>query len=43
VDTPTKSVVYGYTYTDLPIPTRDGYVFKGWYADFDGIDDFVNY
>lgn len=26
----TKSVSYGETYGELPIPTRDGYTFKGW-------------
>lgn len=42
VSTTTKSVTYKTTYTDLPTPTRSGYIFKGWAADFDGVDDFVN-
>ena len=31
--TPTsKAVYYGDIYGDLPIPTRDGYIFTGWYT-----------
>ena len=29
----TKSVTYDSTYGDLPIPTRAGYIFIGWYTD----------
>ena len=29
--TPTKEVTYGQNYGELPTPTRDGYVFDGWY------------
>jgi len=43
VSTTTKSVTYGTTYNDLPTPTRNGYTFKGWYADLTGSDDYVNY
>ena len=32
----TKSVTYDSTYGDLPIPTRVGYVFIGWYTDPNG-------
>ena len=32
VDIPTKTVVYGEKYGSLPIPTREGYIFKGWSA-----------
>ena len=39
----TKQVVYGQTYTDLPTPTREGYTFKGWYAQFNGTSDYINY
>lgn len=31
VDTPTKYVTFGQTYSDLPVPVREGYVFTGWY------------
>jgi len=41
--TTTKTVTYGTTYTDLPTPTRANYNFRGWAADFDGVDDFINY
>lgn len=27
---------YGTTLTNLPTPTREGYTFNGWYAEFDG-------
>ena len=30
VDTTSKKVMIGKTYGELPEPTRDGYVFKGW-------------
>ena len=30
VDTTSKKVMIGKPYGELPIPTRDGYVFKGW-------------
>ena len=35
VDSTTQSVTYGNTAT-LKTPTRTGYTFKGWYANFDG-------
>ena len=41
--TTTKTVTYGTTYTDLPTPTRTNYNFRGWAAEFDGTDDFINY
>jgi len=28
----TASVTYGSTYGELPVPTRDGYSFQGWYT-----------
>lgn len=28
----TKTVIYGSTYGELPTPTRDNYVFDGWYT-----------
>ncbi|MDY4144901.1 MAG: InlB B-repeat-containing protein, partial [Bacilli bacterium] len=34
VSTSTKTMRYGTTYTDLPTPTRAGYTFQGWYAQF---------
>ncbi|MBE6161809.1 MAG: hypothetical protein E7158_06295 [Firmicutes bacterium] len=30
VDTESKTVMYGDNYGDLPTPTREGYIFKGW-------------
>lgn len=30
VDTTSKKVMIGKTYGELPTPTRDGYIFKGW-------------
>lgn len=33
VDTTTKTVTYDTTYGELPIPTRAGYNFTGWYTD----------
>lgn len=27
----TKTIIYGQTYGQLPIPVRDGYAFEGWY------------
>ena len=41
--TTTKTVTYGTTYTDLPTATKEGYVFKGWAANFNGSSDFINY
>ncbi|MBQ2963702.1 MAG: InlB B-repeat-containing protein [Clostridia bacterium] len=32
----TVTVTYGETYADLPVPTRDGYVFAGWYTKLSG-------
>ena len=44
VSTTTKTVTYGQTYTNLPTPTRDGYTFAGWYAEFNKTaDDVLNY
>lgn len=43
VSTTTKTVTYGTTYTDLPTPTRTGYTFKGWYATFNGSNNYINY
>lgn len=31
--TATKSVYYGSTYGDLPVPTRSGFAFAGWWSD----------
>lgn len=36
VDQGTVTVTYGQTYADLPVPTRDGYVFVGWYTKLTG-------
>ena len=30
--TPSKTVTYNSTYGDMPIPTRDGHTFTGWYT-----------
>jgi hypothetical protein len=43
VDQTTKSVTYGTTYTDLPTPTRPGYEFRGWYAKFNGSNNYIQY
>jgi uncharacterized repeat protein (TIGR02543 family) len=32
VSTTSKTVTYGSTYGTLPMPTREGYVFAGWYT-----------
>ena len=32
VDVGSKTVTYGQTYGTLPVPTRDGYVFAGWFT-----------
>jgi uncharacterized repeat protein (TIGR02543 family) len=32
VDPTSKDVTYDSVYGDLPVPTRDGYGFKGWYT-----------
>ncbi|HBL40934.1 MAG TPA: hypothetical protein DDY98_04915 [Ruminococcaceae bacterium] len=32
----TAYVTYGQTYTDLPTPTREGYLFAGWYNKLSG-------
>ena len=39
----TKTVTYGQTYTDLPTPTRNGYTFKGWYAEFNGTSNYIDF
>ena len=31
-----KEITYGLPYGDLPTPTREGYVFSGWFGDKDG-------
>ena len=31
-----KSVTYGSTYGELPTPTRDGYIFDGWFTQAEG-------
>ncbi len=36
IDTSSVTVKYGQTYADLPVPTRDGYVFVGWYTKLSG-------
>ncbi len=36
VDTGNVTVTYGQTYADLPVPTRNGYVFAGWYTKLSG-------
>ena len=33
VDVQEKRVYYGQTYGDLPVPTRTGYTFDGWYTE----------
>lgn len=32
VDVESKTVTYGLTYDDLPTPTYEGFIFKGWYT-----------
>ena len=39
----TKDVIYGNTYSNLPIPTKDGYNFLGWYYDLTQDNDYINY
>lgn len=34
--TPSKKVTYGKTYGTLPVPSRTGYVFDGWYTSANG-------
>ncbi len=43
--TTTEVLLYGatYNYDDLPTPTRPWYIFKGWYLNFDWVDDYVDY
>gem|GEM_PF-2039227 len=36
VDPVTVNVAYGSTYADLPVPTRDGFEFAGWYNKLSG-------
>lgn len=36
VATPSKAVEYKTVYGNLPVPTRDGYVFDGWYTEQTG-------
>ncbi len=36
VDPTTANVTYGSTYANLPVPTRDGYEFVGWYNKLSG-------
>ena len=40
-NTVSKEVSYGLPYGDLPIPTREGYVFGGWFIDKDGKSDRI--
>ena len=48
-DEGSKTVIYGAAYGEMPVPTRDGFAFKGWYTDTeyttevkaDAIVDFV--
>ncbi|MBO5909935.1 MAG: InlB B-repeat-containing protein, partial [Clostridia bacterium] len=45
VDPTSKQVIYGETYGDLPIPTKEGYTFTGW-AKSDGytyISDYISF
>ena len=44
-DTKTELLDYGaiYNYSGLPTPTRSWHVFKGWYTNFDWVDDYVDY
>lgn len=39
--TKSKEVVQGKTYGELPLPTRDGYQFDGWYTDLGGGEKIV--
>ena len=36
VETASKTVIYNEAYGSLPVPTRDGYTFKGWYTEKTG-------
>ena len=36
LDQSSVTVTYGQTYADLPVPTRNGYVFTGWYTKLSG-------
>ncbi len=36
VDESSVTVTYGSTYADLPVPTRNNYVFTGWYTKLSG-------
>lgn len=36
VDVTEKLVYYGQAYGELPVPTRTGYAFEGWYTEKDG-------
>lgn len=40
--TASKNVTYDSKYGDLPVPTRTGYTFKGWYTEADGQGSEVN-
>ena len=46
-DIPSKKVKIGRTYGELPIPTREGYTFKGWNGknllDYNEVIDFNNW
>ena len=33
---------YGEKYTDLPIPTRNGFIFEGWYLDENDYDSYAD-
>lgn len=36
VSKPSKEIVYGVVYGELPVPTRDGNTFLGWYTELNG-------
>lgn len=40
--TASKNVTYGSTYGNLPVPTRTGYTFRGWYTGENGQGTEVN-
>lgn len=43
ISQPTKQISKGSTYGDLPIPKKDGYIFKGWYMNLVKVLKFDNY
>ncbi|MBO5774524.1 MAG: InlB B-repeat-containing protein [Kiritimatiellae bacterium] len=42
VETTSKSVTYDSTYGELPVPTRTGYTFSGWYTSASGGDKVIS-